>query len=69
MDNTRRDAWFVYNPPNGTQPVRYERIRSMGGQFVELIELLCPDSAERDLAVVNVRQAIMWANAAVACNE
>lgn len=69
MDSNQLSRQFTYNAPNGDQVVRYERIRAMGKQCAELIDIFCPDSDEKDLAIVNLRQAIMWANAAIACNE
>lgn len=69
VEDAQRERWFIYNVPKGNQSARYERVRSMGKQYAELIELFCPESPERDLAITNLRQAIMWANAAIACNE
>lgn len=60
---------FSYHPPCGTQVDRYKVIRDCGGQFAEVIGKLCPPSQERDTAIVRLRETVMWANAAIACNE
>lgn len=60
---------FTYHPPIGNQPERYEHLRRKGHELAALIQDLAPDSAERTIAVRNVREAVMWANAAIACNE
>jgi hypothetical protein len=60
---------FRYHPPKDDQPKRYETIRSLGHGFAEAIENLCPPSAERDEAIKKIREAVMWANASIACNE
>jgi hypothetical protein len=60
---------FTYHPPKGDQPERYQRIRSMGHDLASLITADCPDSREKSLALANLEQAVMWANAAIARNE
>lgn len=60
---------FTYHAPHGNQPVRYERIRTMAYQYAELIELLCPDSDERNRAIDRLDEVVMLANAAIARNE
>lgn len=60
---------FTYHPPSGTQPARYERIRTMARQYAELITALCPDSDERDRAIDRLDEVVMLANAAIARNE
>jgi hypothetical protein len=60
---------FTYHPPKLEQPERYECIRAEAlGMAITLCEL-APDSRERALALTNLQQAVMWANAAIACNE
>lgn len=60
---------FSYHPPKGDQIERYARIREEAKQFAFTIEKLCPPSRERSLALTNLEQAVMWANAAIARNE
>jgi len=60
---------FTYHKPFGNQAARYERLRDAGMALAHIIVDLCPESRERSLAITNVQQTIMWANAAIACNE
>lgn len=60
---------FTYHAPIGDQPVRYGLIRGAGKALAETLCKLCPPSRELSLALTNLEQAIMWANAAVARNE
>jgi len=57
---------FTYHPPQGDQTERYEVLRNTGLALAEQIMGLTPPSREQSLALTNVEQAIMWANAAIA---
>lgn len=61
------DNWFVYHAPSEGQPATYQFIRNMAHQFAEYINELCPDSQEKDAAIHALREAVMWANAGIAC--
>lgn len=69
MDATTIQRVFTYYAPKNGQSVRYERIRTMARQYAELVDTLCPDSHEKDVALDRLREAVMWANAAIAVNE
>jgi hypothetical protein len=60
---------FSYHPPKGSQVERYEYLRSWAKWLAYKIDLMCPDSREKSLALTNLEQAVMWANAAIARNE
>ncbi len=60
---------FSYHPPQGDQAQRYEKLRSMAKAFAEEIKDLTPISREQSLALTNLQQTVMWANAAIAINE
>jgi hypothetical protein len=60
---------FTYHPPKGDQPHVYELIRDSGRNLAGLIDRVCPDSREKSLAITNIEQAVMWANAAIARNQ
>lgn len=60
---------FTYHPPSGTQQERYVRLREKGKELALLINECCPPSADRSTAFEKVREAVMWANASIACNE
>jgi hypothetical protein len=57
---------FSYHSPKPGQPEIYTELRSTGKYLAEKMCRLCPDSRELSLALTNLEQAIMWANAAVA---
>mgnify|MGYP001823323281 CR=1 FL=1 len=61
--------WFQYHKPHGDQSLRYERIRAAGKVLADTMAECCPDSSELTVAIRRVREAVMFANAAIACNE
>lgn len=60
---------FTYHPPKDDQTSRYEKIRSTAKDMSILIELLCPDSREKDFAIMKIEESVFWANAAIARHE
>ena len=69
MDDKELLKRFTYHAPKNDQASRYEKIRADARFFAELLIELCPESRERSLALTNLEQAVMWANAAIARNE
>lgn len=60
---------FTYHKPFGTQPQRYESIRSHAKRFALFIADVCPPSRELSLALTHLEDSVFWANAAIARNE
>jgi hypothetical protein len=60
---------FIYHKPITDQAERYEYLRKLGLDLGEAILACCPNSREASLAMTNLEQAIMWANASIARNE
>lgn len=60
---------FTYHKPFGTQQDRYSILRSYARALAIVINENCPESREKSLALTNLQQAIMWANASIAINE
>lgn len=60
---------FVYHPPEGNQAARYGLLRQKAREFAELITCNSPASREQSLALSHLQEAVMFANAAIACNE
>ena len=61
---------FTYHPPKGNQQERYEDIRKTARKLAQTFSVLCPpDTRETALAMTNLEQAVMWANASIARNE
>lgn len=59
---------FLYHSPSENQVDRYKYIRSAAKELAHGIDERCPDSREKSLALTNLEQAVMWANAAIARN-
>lgn len=60
---------FTYHKPHGDQQDRYEMLREHAKILARVINARCPESREKSLALTNLQQAIMWANASIAINE
>lgn len=63
------DKTFTYHAPFGSQPTRYAEIRSAAKNLASMIACCCPESREKSLALTNLQQSVMWANASIAINE
>jgi len=68
MDQKDLHHRFTYHPPTGNQPEKYEQIRTIARNFSDNLNLACPDSREKSLAITKLEEAVMWANAAIARN-
>jgi hypothetical protein len=60
---------FVYHAPTPEQTDRYGKLRGCFFDLATTIDLLVPESREKSLAMINLEQAMFWANAAIARNE
>lgn len=60
---------FTYHAPTPEQVQRYNKLREAGKAFALLIVEETPASREQSLALTNLEQAVMFANAAIARNE
>lgn len=69
MSNPMIEKNFSYHAPKNDQPQRYQSIRDDAKDMAKTIIESCPESRERSLALTNLEQAVMWANAAIARNE
>ena len=68
-DIKKLETAFTYHSPKADQPERYQQIRGQARTLASLLMELCPPSRELSLALTNLEQAAMWANAAIARNE
>jgi len=59
---------FSYHAPKPGQPEIYEAVREKAKELAYLIDTHVPESREQSLALTNLEQAVMWANAGVARN-
>jgi len=62
------DKIFSYQRPKEGQPEKYEMLRAQAKGMARLIDDLCPDSPDKDMAINKLREVIMWANASIALN-
>lgn len=60
---------FTYHAPKGDQQERYVLIRDHARAMAEAIVRCCPPSADTTAAIRKLRECVMTANAAIACNE
>ena len=63
------DNLFTHHPPFDDQVERYEELRASAKDFATDIMARVPSSPERSTALRKIREAVMWANAGIACNE
>jgi hypothetical protein len=63
------DNLFTHHPPVGDQVERYETLRDKAKEFAALVVELVPNSPERSTAITKIREAVMFANAGIACNQ
>jgi hypothetical protein len=68
ITDSQLDNWFTYHSPKPNQPASYEAIREAGKLLAIAIRDLTPPSADQTAAIRKVREAVMTANAAIACD-
>jgi hypothetical protein len=61
------ENWFTYHSPAPEQVPKYQAIREAGLKLAETIMNNTPASADQSDAIRSVRNAVMTANAAIAC--
>ena len=61
------DNWFTHHPPSEAQAEFYVALRNAGRDFALAILSLTPPGADQTAAIRKVREAVMTANAAIAC--
>lgn len=64
------ENWFTHHPPqNDEQIAKYQRVREAGKFAAYVIRNNTPRSADQTAALRKLREAVMTANAAIACND
>lgn len=69
MTNKELDNLFSYHPPKGNQVERYNDIREAGRLFAQVVVDSTPTGPDQSAAIRKIREAVMTANAAIACEE
>lgn len=59
--------WFTYHKPTEADIPKYLAVREAALSFARVIDANCPDGADKTAAIRKVREAVMTANAAIAC--
>ena len=59
--------WFTYHAPTGETIPKYNKVRNAALEFAHVINEMCPDGADKSAAIRKVREAVMTANASIAC--
>ena len=62
------ENWFSYHAPVAEQLVAYNDIRQAAKIYAETVNKHVPDSADKTAAMRKIRESVMAANLAVACN-
>lgn len=66
--NDRIDHWFTHHPPPDNETIdAYLAVREAGRDLARVIADLCPRGADKFAAIRKVREAVMTANASIAC--
>lgn len=60
--------WFTYHSPTAEQLPAYESIRNAGYSMAKIIMATVPAGADQTAAIRKIREAVMTANAGIACN-
>ena len=63
------DNWFTYHAPKPGQQARYIQIREAGRELAAVIVAFTSPGPDQSAAIRKVREAVMTANAAIACGE
>lgn len=61
------ENWFTYHAPTEVDQVGYMAIRESAKQLAQVIVNHTPPSADQTVAIRKLREAVMVANAAIAC--
>ncbi|BFU90134.1 MAG: hypothetical protein NTAFB01_13210 [Nitrospira sp.] len=68
MTHDQLENWFTHHPPKDAETIaRYQAIRQAGLAFASVILEHTPIGLDQTAAVRKVREAVMTANAAIAC--
>lgn len=60
---------FVHHPPTQYQIDAYSALRASALGFATAINALVPEGAEKDEAIMRLRESLMLANAGIACAD
>jgi hypothetical protein len=62
--------WFSYHPPaSGDVADLHQAVRDQCHDLAKFIVLNTPPSQEQKVAIMKLREVMMWSNSAIACNS
>lgn len=61
------ESWFTYHSPTEAQQKQYLLIRTQAKALAKIILDNTPPSADQTVAIRKLRECVMTANAAIAC--
>lgn len=65
-DDSAIENLFTYHPPTEEQKTAYEHIREKAKELAVIIDVYCPPSPDRTVAMRQLRECVMTANASIA---
>ena len=69
ITDAQLENWFTYHSPKMDQVPKYQAIREAGKHLARTIVENCPEGEDAAGAVWKVREAVMAANQAIACDS
>lgn len=69
MEKSDIEKRFTYHAPKDGQAQKYEALRNAAKDFAGMLNIYCPESREKSLAVTHLEEVVFWANASIARNE
>jgi hypothetical protein len=68
---TQKDLnnWFTYHEPSDLHQRKYSVIRNAALEFAKVVVDNTPSSADQTTAIRKIREAVMIANASIACEK
>jgi DNA polymerase III alpha subunit (gram-positive type) len=67
ITNANLENWFVYHSPTNEQLPKFRAIRDAAKHFAQVVIENTQPSADQTDAVRKIREAVMTANASIAC--
>ncbi len=67
LTDEKLENWFTYHKPEPGEPEKYQKIREAALAFAKVVRDEAPPSADTTVAIRHIRDAVMNANAAIAC--
>lgn len=70
IEDAELDNWFGYHPPSSDDiAAGHDFVRRECRELAGMLNQVVPEGSEKTLALRKVREAAMWANAAIACKQ